>query len=46
MAGQVLKVLLTSLIFEYSFLLEDLRGVPIVGIISPQLEENISQITI
>jgi hypothetical protein len=33
MAGLVLKVLLTSLIFEYSFLLEDLREVPTVGIL-------------
>ncbi len=28
----------SSLIFEYSLLLEDLREVPIVVIISPQLE--------
>jgi hypothetical protein len=37
MAGHVLKVLLTSLVFEYSFLLEDSREVSTVGIISPQL---------
>jgi hypothetical protein len=37
MAGLVLKVHLTFQIFEYSFLREDLREVPIVGIISPQL---------
>jgi len=38
MAGQVLKVLLTFQIFEYSSLHEDLRAVSTVGIISPQLE--------
>jgi hypothetical protein len=37
MAGQVLKVLLTFQIFEYSSLREDLREVSTVGIISPQL---------
>jgi hypothetical protein len=41
MAGQVLKVHLTSRIFEYSSLREDLREVSIVGIISPQLEEEV-----
>ena len=38
MAGPVLKVLLTFWIFDYSFLLEDSREVPIVGRSSPQLE--------
>ena len=37
MAGPVLKVLLISLIFGYSFLLEGSREVPTVEIISPQL---------
>ena len=37
MAGPVLKVLLTSLIFEYSFLLEGSRELSTVGIILPQL---------
>ena len=37
MAGQILKVLLTFQIFEYSSLREDLIEVSTVGIISPQL---------
>ena len=37
MAGQILKVLLTFQIFEYSSLREDLIEVSTVGIISQQL---------
>jgi hypothetical protein len=38
MAGQVLKVLLTSRIFDYPSLLENLKEVSIAGIISSQLD--------
>jgi hypothetical protein len=37
MAGQVLKVLLNSRIFDYSSLLEDSKEVSTVGIIPTQL---------
>jgi hypothetical protein len=40
MAGQVLKVHLTSRIFDYSSLLEYSKEVPIVGIIPSQLEKE------
>ena len=40
MAGHVMKVLLTSRIFDYSSLLDDSKEVPTVGVIPTQLGKN------